>query len=297
MIIIGASGLIGRSLHKAAAAAGEDVIATFNSAPRRGLVHFNMVSQPLRSVVPDLGSEDVVYVLAAYTNPSWIYEHQSDAIALNLDAARRVIDDVFAAGARVIFMSSVEVFDGQEGNYSESSTPHPLNLYGRLKLEIEQYLRQGGGRSCIVRTGWNVAWDPQHRCVVKLTYESLLRPEAKMAHDNTLSVADIDDTAAGLLALGRNPSLRICHLTSTPSLVRTELAALIKSTSRFGAGMAFAAVPFSTIPYSEPRAPRSHLNNSLAVCELGMTFRPVADVVRQKVRLLDDAMAGGGLGA
>ena len=41
---------------------------------------------------------------------------------------------------RLIFLSSVEVFDGQKGNYSEKDTKNPLNFYGRTKHEVENFI-------------------------------------------------------------------------------------------------------------------------------------------------------------
>lgn len=290
-IIVGASGLIGSSLYAVARTAGREVIGTYHSASRDSLVHYDMRAQSLRSVVPDLGSGDVVYLLAAYSSPSWIFENQALARNLNLVATKRVIDEVFDACARLIFMSSVEVFDGKYGNYNEESVPRPLNLYGQMKFEIEDYLAKSAGQSCVVRTSWNVGWTLQSRCVVKLTYETLMRPGARMAKDNTFSISDVSDTAEGLLRISQNDSLRLCHLASTPFIVRTELASLVKSFSKYGDMMAYEIVSFSDIQYSEPRGQYNQLDNTLALSTLGMNFKPPEEIIRQKVELLDFKMA------
>lgn len=287
LIIIGASGLIGNNLYAAARTAGREVIGTYHTVRKDGLVHYDMKSESLRSIVPDLTPRDVVYLLAAYSNPSWIYENQAPSRALNLLATKRVIDEVFEAGARLVFMSSVEVFDGKHGNYNEESVPRPLNLYGQMKFEIEDYLAKREGQSCVVRTGWNVGWTLQHRCVVKLTYETLMRPGARMAKDNTFSISDVRDTAEGLLRISENDSLRICHLASTPYIVRTDLASLIQSFSKYKDMMAYEVVSFSDIPYSEPRGQYNHLDNTLALSSLGMNFKPPEEIIRRKVKLLD----------
>ncbi len=290
IIIIGASGLIGSNLAAAAKRAEREVIGTYNDTEKSGLIRYDMRSAPLHSVVPDLGSDDVVYLLSAYSNPSWIFEHQATARDLNLTAAKRVIDEVFDADARLIFMSSVEVFDGKTGNYKEEDVPNPLNLYGRMKYEIEKHLAQAGGKSTIVRTGWNVGWDTNHRCVIKLTYETLLKPGAKMANDNTFSICDVRDTAEGLFRLADNDSLEIIHLASTPVLIRSQLADLIMSFSKNKHAMAYRIASFSEISYSEPRAQYNHIDNTLAVAKLGMAFRPAEQIVREKVKLLDAVM-------
>ena len=43
----------------------------------------------------------------------------------------------------IIFMSSVEIFDGIKGGYKEDDTPDPLNFYGILKLKVEEKILRG----------------------------------------------------------------------------------------------------------------------------------------------------------
>jgi len=291
IVIIGASGLIGRNLYAAARSSGRKVVGTCHIRKNKELVSYDMRSQSLRSVLPDINSSDVVCLLSAYSNPSWIYNNQDEAFQLNLFATKRLINEVFEVGARLIFMSSVEVFDGKEGNYNEKSSPGPINLYGKMKFEIENYLLEKGGKSCIVRTGWNVGWDFNDRCVIRLTYNTLIHPEAKMAKDNIFSIIDVRDTVEGLLRLCDNPGIRVCHLASNPSIVRTELASLIMNFSKYKDLMAYEVVLFSDIPYSEPRGRCNHLDNSFAISSLGINFRPPKEIIRQKVELLDRHIA------
>jgi len=123
---------------------------------------------------------------------------------------------------------------------------------------------------------------------VKLTYDTLVGAEARMANDNTFSISDTHDTAAGLLWLAGQPNLTKLHLASSSYLVRTQLADLIISSSTHGPHMAYQPVPFSDIPYSEPRARLNHLDNHRAT-QLGLTFRDAHQIVRDKVSLLDSA--------
>jgi len=287
IIIIGASGLIGSSLYSTAKAAGAKVVGSYNDKEQKGLIRFNMLAESIKLIISDLSKDDVVYLLSAYSNPSWIFNNQKEAQDLNIVATKRVIDDVLGIGARLIFMSSVEVFDGKTGNYNESSQPNPLNLYGRMKYEIEKYLSQVKGNSCIVRTGWNVGWTMENRCVIKLTYETLLKADAKMAHDNMFSIIDVRDTAEGLFRLTEHPDIKKCHLASTPPVIRTVLADSIIKQSKYKDKMGYKSVSFSDIKYSEPRARLNHLDNSLSVSVLGMRYTLSDEIIQKKVELLD----------
>ena len=92
-----------------------------------------------------------------------------------------------------------------------------------LKLDIENYLRDEYSNHCIVRTGWNAGLNRKSRCVVELTFETLLKPDAKMAIDN-FSLADVNDTAEGLSKLIKKQDIKIIHLCSDDVISRIDLA-------------------------------------------------------------------------
>lgn len=286
MIIVGASGLIGSALFAAARALPREVIGTCYSHENKEFLRYDLLCDQLGPIVAGIRPEDTVYLLSAYTNISWIYANQVKARELNLHATKRLIDEIAKAGARIIFMSSVEVFDGEQGNYNEQSLPHPLSLYGRMKFEIEEYLLKKKYKSCIVRTGWNVGWNIDNPCVIKLTYKALMTPGAKMAQDNIFSIIDVRDTCEGLLRLFDRPDVALCHLASA-SITRTQLASMIMNFSKYKEQMSYETVLFSDIRYPEKRGRNNQIDNSFAVSSLGMNFMPLKDIIHQKVILLD----------
>jgi dTDP-4-dehydrorhamnose reductase len=287
LIIVGASGVIGGALLNLARATGISAIGTALTRAREDLITFDMRTTPLRAVVPDIGPDDVVFLLAGYISPAWIFANPADARHLNLDRSKDIADEVASAGARLVFMSTDQVFDGETGGYTETSTTGPLNLYGRLKAEMEGYVL-AAKNSIVARTGWNVGWQPDQHCAVSQCYETLLKPGARMAHDNFFNLTDVDDTARGLLALATSgsPTHRIYHLVSASETSRIELARMIKAESLWGPLMNFETVPFASIPYSEPRPARAFLRSE-NLASLNVSFAAPRDIIRRKVALLD----------
>jgi len=51
----------------------------------------------LRSVIPDIGPSDVVFLLAGYISPAWIFSHPQAAHYLNYDCSMRLVDEVESA--------------------------------------------------------------------------------------------------------------------------------------------------------------------------------------------------------
>src|SRR5690606_14518401 len=54
--------------------------------------------------------------------------------------------------AYFLFLSTDFVFDGEAGMYREEDTPHPVNFYGRTKLEAEAAVKELTTHFGIVRT-------------------------------------------------------------------------------------------------------------------------------------------------
>jgi dTDP-4-dehydrorhamnose reductase len=287
--VIGASGVIGSSLYRKLRNAGRVTVGTRNTHLNNfnNLIPLDLRYDDLKNFTSNIGPYDTVYLMAAYSNPSWIFEHQNEAIALNWHGTQRLIDSLHKIKPHLVFMSSVEVFDGLKGRYVEGDTPNPINFYGHLKFKIEQYLRETYPRFTIVRTGWNVGDEANTRCVVRLTYESLLRPGARMADDNIFSLIDAEDTAEGLFRLSGVDEVHEIHFAADLPLRRTELANLIMNFSLRGSEMSFTKCKFSEITYTEKRGRINDLNNEMSKVFLNMNYKSTYDVVLKKVKILD----------
>jgi dTDP-4-dehydrorhamnose reductase len=287
-VIIGASGLIGSALMEEFSRKGVAVIGTRNvNSAGKSLVAFDMRTDNILEAIPNISEQDTIYLLSAYSNPSWIFRNQDEARDLNFTKTLALVEAVRPRRPRIIFMSSVEVFDGTKGRYVESDQPNPLNYYGWLKSTVERELREGYENATVVRTGWNVGWDHKSRCVVSLTYESLSSDGARMARDNEFSIVDVNDTAACLAKLIVAPEVKTIHICSDGIVNRVQLAKRIMEKSKSGRLKGFREVNFSEIEYSEKRGKVNDLVNQLSKQRLGMVYRPMEDIVDAKVALLD----------
>jgi dTDP-4-dehydrorhamnose reductase len=100
------------------------------------------------------------------------------------------------------------VFDGKKRSpYVESDAPHPLQAYGRSKLEGELGVRAAGGRHAILRTSWIYAHRGRN---FVLTMLEKARTQAKLRvvadqHGTPTWAFDIATVAANLLRLAERP--------------------------------------------------------------------------------------------
>jgi dTDP-4-dehydrorhamnose reductase len=289
LVIVGASGLIGSAVEAAARKAGHEVVGTCATRPREGLLRFDATKENLLDVVPDLGAGDCVMLMSALIDQGWVQAYPGESHAVNYIGAIEVASAALARGAYLVFMSTEAVFAGgaSKDGFDEAATPEPLSLYALQKVKVEQRLPLR--EACIVRTGSVVGCGAgDRRDVVSNTYAALLKPVARMAHDNVLTVTDVDDLAAGLLRVAARRAVGIMHLAGG-AVARTQLADWIVGASRHGKRMGYKRVALSALP--DVKATQAGLISSRAA-ELGLTFAEPRSVVERKVAILDQECLG-----
>jgi len=144
--IIGGDGFIGRAF----ARVWPDAIAT---SRRTGAEQFLDLCEP--DIAPlrlrETGHRRAL-ILAADPNIARCEADPERARAINLDGTLALVDQLLAEGIEIVFTSSDYVFDGREGDYTEDSPTEPGTVYGKLKLEAEQAIRErSGGEALILR--------------------------------------------------------------------------------------------------------------------------------------------------
>ena len=97
----------------------------------------------------------VVIHIAAYTDVDGCELNQEKAFAVNAEGTRHVALAASKCRAKMVYLSTDYVFDGEKREpYLESDPPRPLNVYGHSKLKGEQYVQQWVEDSLIIRTQW-----------------------------------------------------------------------------------------------------------------------------------------------
>ena len=148
LFVTGAGGMLGRDVVLAAANAGHDVAAY----ERTDLD----VTEP--GAVADRFEwerPDVVINCAAWTDVDGAEAAEERAMAVNGIGAGNVSAAATAIGAKVVYVSSDYVFDGEKGApYVEVDQPGPISAYGRTKLAGEEATVAANRRSYVVRSSW-----------------------------------------------------------------------------------------------------------------------------------------------
>ena len=98
-----------------------------------------------------LQAGDVVLMAAALTSLEACEKNPQLAHRVNVEAPVEVAGLCARKGARVIFLSSSAVFDGEKAFPSETGTPCPVTEYGRNKAEAEVLIQTSGAKFLILR--------------------------------------------------------------------------------------------------------------------------------------------------
>lgn len=98
---------------------------------------------------------DIIIHAAAYTAVDAAETNEDQAFAVNAYGTRNVAVSAQSIGAKLVYISTDYVFNGQATQPMDEFHPtDPINAYGKSKLAGEQFVRDLHNQFFIVRTSW-----------------------------------------------------------------------------------------------------------------------------------------------
>jgi len=94
---------------------------------------------------------DIIINCGGLTNVDACERFKYKAQQINVVGLKNIVN-LSAKKTKIIQISTDYVFDGKKEMYFEDSTPNPINVYGRTKLEAENFLRGSNKDFLILRT-------------------------------------------------------------------------------------------------------------------------------------------------
>lgn len=147
ILLIGASGQVGRELRRTLAPLGELVLSNRESVD---LTRAETIRATIRQVRPD-----IVVNAAAYTAVDQAETEPDLALLINGNAPGIMAEEAGKIDALLVHYSTDYVFDGaKDSPYHEDDEPNPLSVYGASKLAGERAIRDLECRHLIFRTSW-----------------------------------------------------------------------------------------------------------------------------------------------
>jgi len=139
VLLTGASGLLGRAiLARPRDRRDMELTGTAFSRARTPVIKADLTDSAEVATLFAAAKPDFVIHAAAERRPDIVDRNPSQARALNVAATETVARACAKSGAFLLYISTDYVFDGSNPPYFPDSPVHPLNEYGKLKLEGER---------------------------------------------------------------------------------------------------------------------------------------------------------------
>ncbi|GIF22041.1 dTDP-4-dehydrorhamnose reductase [Actinoplanes tereljensis] len=217
MLVVGASGHLGRKVASRAMAAGWMVVGTrFSSAGELGEVPLDIrdataVRDLVRRVFPS------VVIHTAAGREDW---------RVIADGAAHVAAAAYAVGARLVHVSSEAVFSGRDVEYDETAMPDPTHLYGAAKAAAETAVRAIDPSAAVVRTSL-ILGDGRGDHEI-LTHDLIAgRRTGVLLTDQVRKPIHVDDLSDALLELALNDHHGILNVAGADPISYYDLGVLV----------------------------------------------------------------------
>lgn len=229
-LIIGASGLVGSYLYRAALKDSifNDVTGTYYSEYRSGLLFLDFKDANAVKRLIDLKQPDIVYLPAAEPHVDWCERQPEASAAINVRGPLNVIRALTGTATKLLFYSSDYVFDGCSGPYVEEDPPNPVNIYGRQKLIIENEIRNNLDNYLILRVTVVYGWEYAGKNFGQRVLYALRKGESvSVPVDQIGNPTYVVNLAEASRELARSKHTGVFHLAGARMVSRYEFAAAL----------------------------------------------------------------------
>jgi len=163
-LILGASGLIGQHLCRLCRESHIPFVGTALSRQNQETLNFDLLDfQRLPHFFDEVSPTVVINSTGLAGGVNFCEDNPETGYKYHVLSNQLMVDWCQKHDAVYTYISTDYVFDGKNPPYKEDDETAPLNLYGRYKLEGEQYIRQSLKKYIIARTTNVFAWDPGTR--------------------------------------------------------------------------------------------------------------------------------------
>ena len=231
ILIVGASGYIGNYLFNQFKKESFDVLGTYFRNKKEGLLYFDLGSMGLDELKLDINNVRYVIIAAAAnakideSRIHWDYNYK-----VNVLRTKNLIDYCFKRDIVPIYLSSDGVFDGFKGHYSEEDERNPINSYGKIRFEVENYLINSKKPHVILRSGRIFGTDLKDGTLIMDMLRSMRkRKSLKCVTDNVFTPTYIKDLFDFVKLVIEKKYTGIFHIASLKATNRYEIAKAVRN--------------------------------------------------------------------
>ena len=213
ILITGSNGFIAQHIIKVLVDSGKhNIIATSRDNDRSPLLN----SPFYKFENLDITNEKKVSELITFFKPQIIIHAAANGSAdscesnkpacdvTNVSGTQFIVNAANIINAKVIFLSTDFIFNGENGPYSEDDIPNPINYYGESKLKAERYITSNCNDFCTLRlcSVYGPAYFGRPRGIMTLTIDKLSKGKTlKAVSDQVRTPTYVGDIAKATLQI------------------------------------------------------------------------------------------------
>ena len=172
---------------------------------------------------------DVAYFCAGVTSKYSCMQDYEGCRLINVENTLKVIYSLLDKNIFVVFLSSVDVFDGEKPYYNLIDDTNPASLYGELKLEVEKVLENN--QSCSIVRLTKVLGSETN--LIKGWVHLFFNGKSVAAFDDVyISPVSVSYAVDFIYSLGCNKLNGIYHLSGKGNYTYLEISSLIATRIR-----------------------------------------------------------------
>ncbi|MFC1667576.1 SDR family oxidoreductase [Candidatus Omnitrophota bacterium] len=223
LLLVGASGVLGRRLYNDAIKKKWNVLGTYCSHECDGLFPLDLKDKKSVEKVFNFFNPEVMVLAGGITNVDLCESKPKFAEEVNIKSTLNLMKKAKERGAKSVFLSTDYIFDGENGPYKEDDKPAPVNVYGRTKLEAEYAIKGILKDYLIVRTAQ--LYGPDHQSknfTVKIIHNMQNNKKIYAADDFYCTPTYVGSLSASIIELITNHKTGVYHAAGTDFINRYE---------------------------------------------------------------------------
>lgn len=212
ILLTGGSSLFGQAFIDLVKKTSHELYATYNksSIDFENAIFLDITDKEgVKKIVKNL-NPDIIIHAAAFTNVDKCEVEREKAYNVNVKGTENIARIAKKINAKLVYISTDYVFDGEKGFYNEEDKTSPINYYGLTKLEGEKVVKKICNDFIIART--SVIYGPHKKNFVTWTiWELKKKKEIKIIIDQWVSPTLNIDLAEQIIALMEKDEKGIFH--------------------------------------------------------------------------------------
>lgn len=223
LLLIGASGILGSRLYNDVIKEKWNVLGTYCSQDYEGLFWLDLRDKKSINKIFNFFKPEVVVLAGGITNVDLCELEPWLAEEVNIKGTLNIIRKIKEHGARLVFLSTDYIFNGEDGPYRENDNPSPINVYGRTKLEAEEAIKGLLKDYLIVRTAQLYGFNHrQKNFAIKIILNMRKNKKVYVADDLYSTPTYVGTLSRGIIELLNNNKKGIFNIAGAEFVNRYE---------------------------------------------------------------------------